>query len=213
MVAGQEHVGNQRTVPLGGPGVHGRTDRAFFRERLVDQTVTVSEHAFKTPDGGIRERRRNELTSGEHEVAYRDTLRRQLGPNSLINPAVATADDRQVRPSGDFFHISLSDRTPGRLSEDYTSLPFHPPRRDSVDLLQSAGDDIHPHHHPGPAPVGHVVYPAVRGVVPEIEAPVADNAPLYRPSHNPDAQSRVHRGGENAEDVDAPHEITPPAGG
>ena len=162
---------------------------------------------METPDRGISERGSHDLTPRQHEVAQREGLRGEPAPNPLVYPSVASADDGQIWSRGHLLDVTLCEPASGWLREYDPPPRSYLPRRNAVDLLERPRYDVDPDDHPGAATVWHVVDAAVLRVVTQVEAAVADDAVLYGPADDPDADGGVDRLGENTEDVYASHRL------
>src|SRR5215208_4944839 len=132
---------------------------------------------METPDRGISERGGHDLTSRQHEVAQRDGFRGEDAPNPLVYTAVASADDGHIRPRGHLIDVALCE-PPSRRLREYDPPPRpHLSRRDSVDLLERSGHDVHPY----------------------------DDAGLNGPADDSDADGCVYRFREDAKNIYASH--------
>lgn len=160
---------------------------------------------METPDRGISERGGHDLTPRQHEVAQRECLRGEPAPNSLVYPSVASADDGQIWSRGHLLDVTLCEPASSWLREYDPPPRSYLPRRNAVDFLERPCHNVDPDDHPGAATVWHVVDAAIRRVVTQVEAAVADDAVLYGPADDPDADGGVDRLGENAEDIYASH--------
>src|SRR5215208_2922434 len=160
---------------------------------------------METPDRRISERGGHDLTSRQHEVAQRDGLRGERAPDPLVYPAVASADDGHIRPRGHLLDVALCE-PPSRRLRKYDPPPrSHLPRRSPVDLLERPCHDVYPYDHPGAATVWRAVAATVLRVVTQVEAAVADDAVLYSPADDPDADGCVHRFREDTENIYVSH--------
>ena len=80
-------------------------------------------------------------------------------------------------------------------------------------MLQRPGYDINPHDHSRPTAERHIVYPSIRGVVPQVKALIVYNASFDSPADDPDPYQGVNGLGEHTENVEAVHDSYSSTGG
>ena len=191
VITREEDFGNLPAPKAPGPGVLRFFEQALSKGLGLSRGG-IAHHPGKEAGDSFDDRRRGDLTAGQHEVPERDLFIDQMLRDALVNSFVPATNQNQIGNRGQPVEMSLIEPSPRGAQQDSVS---------RSEGCQRVGERFNHHHHARSPAEGSIVDLAM-GSLPEV--PEIDQLNLERPSLNgtPDDRGREDPGEEPGEERD-----------